>query len=139
MDDLAHGKIIKNYTTICTRSMIGLDVYKTKMELADWWGTDPVHMPPAGYGKIAESLAEKADRLTPPKAETSRPPSAAQPRRTDTELLLTARRIEGISRSDTTASRWGRDESGMSSFKGDKTRGHGDHHHRDGRDSKRKP
>ena len=66
-------------------------------------------------------------------------PSATQPRRTDTELLLTARRIEGISRSDTTASRWGRDESGMSSFKGDKTSGHGDHHHRDGPDSKRKP
>ena len=53
--------------------MIGLDVYKSKKELADWWGTDPVHMSPAGYSKIAESLAEKAVGLSPPKEDTSRP------------------------------------------------------------------
>ena len=46
--------------------MIGLDVYKSKKELA-------VHMTPAGYSKIAESLAEKVDSLTPTRKEASRP------------------------------------------------------------------
>ena len=119
--------------------MIGLDVYKSKKELADWWGTDPVHMSPAGSSKIAESLAEKAVGLSPPKEDTSRPQSATQPRRMDSALTTSARRIEGISRSDTTASRWGRDETRSNSFKGDKSRGHGDRHHCDGPDAQRKP
>ena len=97
--------------------MIGLDVYKSKKELADWWGTDPVHMTPAGYSKIAESLAEKVDSLTPTRKEASRPQRDEVTRRVDPRL--------GISRSDTTASRWGRDEIRRSGYKGDKSRGHG--------------
>ena len=57
----AHGKRIKNYYAIYTSSMIGLDVYQSKKELANWWGSDPVHMTPAGYAKIAESIVEQQE------------------------------------------------------------------------------
>ena len=59
VDNLAHGKRIKNYTTICNSSLIGLDVYESKKELPDWWGSAPVHMTPTGYAKIAESIVEQ--------------------------------------------------------------------------------
>ena len=59
VDNLAHGKRIKNYYAIYTSSMIGLDVYQSKKELANWWGSDPVHMTPAGCAKIVMNIAEQ--------------------------------------------------------------------------------
>ena len=45
VDNLAHGKRIKNYYAIYTSSMIGLDVYQSKKELANWWGSPSPHDP----------------------------------------------------------------------------------------------
>ena len=99
--------------------MIGLDVYKSKKELADWWGTDPCS--PHDARRLQQDSGEPSRESGQPHADQegsySRPQRDEVTRRVDPRL--------GISRSDTTASRWGRDEIRSSGYKGDKSRGHG--------------
>ena len=86
----AHGKRIKNYTTICNSSLIGLDVYESKKELPDWWGSGPVHMTPTGYAKIAESIVEQQG------VDSNKKEGAVKP-------------LETVKKSDTVAGRWNRE------------------------------
>ena len=101
IDDLSHGKRLQNYTTICPGTCIGLEdsaSLKDKAEMQELkarWGDDPVHLAPLGYTALAESLIETA------KSEAE-PPQAKETLQKDT-----AKRREGISKSDWTASRWG--------------------------------
>ena len=60
LDDLAHGKRITEYMVMCVSSAIGLEDNPSKKELARIWGSDPVHLTPEGYSKLAEKITEKA-------------------------------------------------------------------------------
>ena len=59
------------------------------------WGDDPVHLTPLGYTALAESLIATTNSETEPLKVREAPQKD------------TAKRREGISRSDWTASRWG--------------------------------
>ena len=121
----AHGKRIKNYTTICNSSLIGLDVNESKKELPDWWGSGPVHMTPTGYAKIAESIvmqqgvdSNKKEGAVKPLETVKKNPTAQPARKT--------RRLEGLSKSETVAGRWNREgdrQSGQKCARSDTRRG----------------
>ena len=101
IDDLSHGKRLLNYSTICPGTCIGLEdtaSLKDKAGMQDLkarWGDDPVHLTPLGYTALAERLIETANS----EAESTQ---VKEVLRKDT-----AKRREGISKSDWTASRWG--------------------------------
>ena len=103
----AHGKRIKNYTTICNSSLIGLDVNESKKELPDWWGSGPVHMTPTGYAKIAESIVMQQG------VDSNKKEGAVKP-------------LETVKKSDTVAGRWNREgdrQSGQKCARSDTRRG----------------
>ena len=65
LDDLAHGKRITEYEVFCVSSAIGLEDNPSKRELAKLWGSDPVHLTPEGYKKLAEKVLEKVASRKP--------------------------------------------------------------------------
>ena len=103
LDDLAHGKRITEYMVMCVSSAIGLEDNTSKKELARIWGSDPVHLIPEGYSKLAEKITEKAI------AHRNGPSKAAGPSKATTTREKTAERRQGLSRSDLTVSRWSRE------------------------------
>ena len=70
LGDLAHGKRIIDYEVVCVSALVGMEGNPSKKELAKLWGSDPVHLTPAGYQKVADKLVEKAEahRMKPPRA-----------------------------------------------------------------------
>ena len=100
LDDLAHGKRITEYMVMCVSSAIGLEDNPSKKELARIWGSDPVHLTPEGYSKLAEKITEKAV------GRQNGPFEAASPIKATTTRVKTTMRKHGLSRSDLTASRW---------------------------------
>ena len=109
LGDLAHGRRILDYEVVCVSSIVGMEGNPSKKELAKLWGSDPVHLTPAGYQKVAEKLVEKADshRMKPPRAAGTL--GSKHPQKT-------ARR-PGLSRSDLTAGRWDQEAHHRSSGK----------------------
>ena len=103
LDDLAHGKRITEYMVMCVSSAIGLEDNPSKKELAIIWGSDPVHLTPEGYSKLAEKITEKSN------ARQNRSSEAAGPIKATTARVKAAERKQGLSRSDLTASRWSRE------------------------------
>ena len=103
LDDLAHGKRITEYMVMCVSSAIGLEDNPSKKELARIWGSDPVHLTPEGYSKLAEKITEKAVGRQNVLSEATGPITA-----TATRVKATLRK-QGLSRSDLTASRWSRE------------------------------
>ena len=99
LDDLAHGKRISNYEVMCPSSAIGLENNPDRKQLAKLWGNDPVHLAAAGYIMLAEKIVDKAADLR----EKSTPTSTAKPH----PLRQAANRLDGVSRSDLAAPRWG--------------------------------
>ena len=65
LDDLAHGKRITEYEVFCVSSAIGLEDNPSKRELAKLWGSDPVHLTPEGYKKLAEKVLERVASRKP--------------------------------------------------------------------------
>ena len=96
LDDLAHGKRIANYEVMCPSSAIGLENNPDRKQLAKMWGKDPVHLAAAGYTMLAEKIAEKAAK-SPSSSKAKYHP-----------LRQAANRLDGVSRSDLAAPRWGR-------------------------------
>ena len=118
---MAHGKRISNHELICPSSAIGIGLNDNadRKQLATLWAVDPVHLAPAGYAKLAEKMVEAAAELRkqhPPtdrkKNEIQMPPPT--PYWATPYPRPAAKRLEGISRSDLAAPRWGdnRDKSG---------------------------
>ena len=109
LGDLAHGRRILDYEVVCVSSIVGMEGNPSKKELAKLWGSDPVHLTPAGYQKVAEKMVEMADshRTKPPRAAGTPGPKHPQ---------KTARR-PGLSRSDLTAGRWDQEAHHRSSGK----------------------
>ena len=103
LDDLAHGKRITEYMVMCVSSAIGLEDNPSKKELARIWGSDPVHLTPEGYSKLAEKITEKAI------ARQNGPSKADGHIKATTTRVKAAERKQGLSRSDLTASRWSRE------------------------------
>ena len=103
LDDLAHGKRISNYEVMCPSSAIGLENNPDRKQLAKLWGNDPVHLAAAGYNMLAEKIVDKAADL----GEKSTPASTAKPH----PLRQAANRLDGVSRSDLAAPRWGPEQS----------------------------
>ena len=103
LDDLAHGKRITEYMVMCISSAIGLEDNPSKKELARIWGSDPVHLTPEGYSKLAEKITEKAF------ARQNGPSEAAGPIKATTTRVKAAVRKQGLIRSELTASRWSRE------------------------------
>ena len=101
LGDLAHGKRIIDYEVVCVSSIVGMEGNPSKKELAKLWGSDPVHLTPAGYQKVADKLVEKAE------AHRMKPPRAAGT--SVTKRLQNTERRPGLSRSDLTAGRWGQE------------------------------
>ena len=72
-----------------------------KKELAQWWGSDPVHMTQAGYAKLARNLTDRIDKtIEQEEAELDNQPKR---RKVDGSHALPGR--VGISRSDSAARR----------------------------------
>ena len=100
LDDLARGRRLQNYEIICPASALGVDDNasisdkSTQEGLRSRWGTDPVHLTPAGYNTLAESLI--ANLAT---TEQGVPVKPAPP-------LDREKRKEGLSTSDWAANRW---------------------------------
>ena len=99
LDDLAHGKRIANYEVMCPGTAIGLENNPDKKQLAKMWGKDPVHLAAAGYTMLAEKITEKAADLR------AKSPSAFQAEHHP--LRQAANLLDGVSRSDLAAPRWG--------------------------------
>ena len=99
LDDLAHGKRIANYEVMCPSSAIGLENNPDRKQLAKMWGKDPVHLAAAGYTILAEKIAEKAAK-SPSSSKAKYHP-----------LRQAANRLDGVSRSDLAAPRWGMEKS----------------------------
>ena len=89
---------------LCPSSSTGLGDPTINADLRALWGQDPVHLNPAGYSKIAEALVKHNESIPGPASKT--------PAKNKEET--TAKKV-GISLSDTTASRWDRDERGHNS------------------------
>ena len=100
LDDLARGRRLLNYESVCPSSAIGIDDNatirgKATLEgLKNRWGADPVHLTPAGYNALADYLVTVCIKQADEKKES---PGPAR----DTE-----KRRDGLSRSDWAASRW---------------------------------
>ena len=100
--DLAFSKRILNFTVINTGTLVDLDSPTSKKkELAQWWGSDPVHMTQAGYAKLARNLTDRIDKtIEQEEAELDNQPKH---RKVDGSHALPGR--VGISRSDSAARR----------------------------------
>ena len=100
LDDLARGRRLLNYESVCPSSAIGIDDNATIRDkatlegLKNRWGADPVHLTPAGYNALADYLVTVCIKQADEKKES---PGPAR----DTE-----KRRDGLSRSDWAASRW---------------------------------
>ena len=69
--------------------------YKRECQkLRDRWGADPIHLTPAGYSALAESLLDSYSTEKEEKKDSADP------------VKDTANRRDGLSRSDWTANRW---------------------------------
>ena len=88
---------------MCPSSAIGLENNPDKKQLAKLWGKDPVHLAAAGYNVLAEKVVDKAADLR----AKSTPASTAKHH----PLRHAANRLDGISRSDLAAHRWGPEKS----------------------------
>ena len=103
IDDFSRGKRIRNYEVICPATTITTGDDVSKKDLAAFWGSDPVHLTKQGYEKLGEQLSEKVaaykqkKRLREGGQETS---THQRPR------LKSDGRLQGVSKSDTFASRW---------------------------------
>ena len=103
IDDFSHEKCIKNYEVVCPATAMWQDNKEIKKDLARYWGTDPVHLTPAGYEKLAEKLVEKAttnQTVKRPRTDSSRDLRKQRPRGDGTTKKA------GISMSDTVTARW---------------------------------
>ena len=61
--DLAYSKRIQQFSVISPATLVDLDnPTDKKKELVKWWGTDPVHLLPAGYSKMAEKLTTRIEK-----------------------------------------------------------------------------
>ena len=131
IEDLAHGRRIKNMEVVCPSSIIGLrDDSNSTKHLGALWGADPVQLTPSGYGKIAESLAKEIseDRTSPSTNNSDKQPQPLETPKADWR--------EGISRSDTVIKRWGREQENpmKSRTPGHKGRPRGGHPYQNQRD-----
>ena len=88
---------------MCPSSAIGLENNPDKKQLAKLWGKDPVHLAAAGYNVLAEKVVDKAADL---RAKSTPASTAIQH-----PLRHAANRLDGISRSDLAAHRWGPEKS----------------------------
>ena len=104
MLNIRGSKRILHFTVICTANLVDLDSPKSKKkELAKWWGTDPIHMLPAGYSKLAEELTDRIEKEQQEEQERKPQHRAGQV----AEAGLSHQRREGIGRSDVSAKRHG--------------------------------
>ena len=112
LGDLAHGKHIVDYDIVCVSTVVGMEGNPSKKELAKLWGSDPVHLTPAGYQKMVDKLVEMAEalRVKPPKA-----PDTAKSIKSNRQ---SRERRPGLSRSDLTAGRWGPNDHQLNSAGG---------------------
>ena len=91
---------LQQYEIVCPGSAIGMGDSATLKDkavlekLKSRWGSDPVHLTPAGFSVLAEALIDNCNIGTEEKKAT------LAPRRDNTT------RRDGLSRSDWTASRW---------------------------------
>ena len=104
LKELAYSKRILHFTVICTAILVDLDSPKSnKKELAKWWGTDPIHMLPAGYSKVAEKLTDRIEKEQQEEQERKPQHRAGHV----AEAGLSHQQREGIGRSDVSAKRHG--------------------------------
>ena len=103
--DLAYSKRIQLSSVICPATMVDLDnPTDKKKELAKWWGTDPVHLLPAGYSKMAEKLTSRIEKERGQEEQEKKNMAKSA---TSTITGHSAQRRDGISRSDMSARRHG--------------------------------
>ena len=120
LDDLARGRRLQNYEIVCPASALGVEDNatindkSTQVGLRIRWGTDPVHLTPAGYSALAESLIANLATVEQGVSDIPAPPR-------DNE-----KGKEGLSTSDWAANRWeskpapGGRRSGKDAFRGRK-------------------
>ena len=100
LDDLARGRRLQNYEIVCPATALGVDDNasindkSTQEGLRSRWGTDPVHLTPAGYTALAESLIANLATEEHEVKDTPAPPRDREKRK------------EGLSTSDWAANRW---------------------------------
>ena len=99
LGDLAHGKRIVDGEIVCVSTSVGLEGNPSKRDLAKLWGSDPVHLTPAGYQKMADKIVEMAEaHRTKLQLLAPGPAKSSQAKKEE--------RRPGLSSSDLTAGRW---------------------------------
>ena len=99
LGDLAHGKRIVDFEIVCVSTSVGLEGNPSKRDLAKLWGSDPVHLTPAGYQKMADKIVELAEaHRVKQQLHAPGPAKSSQAKKEE--------RRPGLSTSDLTAGRW---------------------------------
>ena len=101
LGDLAHGKRIVDFEIVCVSTTVGLEGNPSKKDLAKLWGSDPVHLTPAGYQKMADKIVEMAEAH-----RVKQQQHAPGPTKSSQTKKETSERRPGLSSSDLTAGRW---------------------------------
>ena len=116
--DLAYSKRIQLFSVICPATMVDLNnPSDKKKELAKWWGTDPVHLLPAGYSKMAEKLATRIEKERDQEEQEKRYTTKSASSSTS------GQRRDGINRSDMSARRHDRQQAAGGAERGSKFSG----------------
>ena len=94
---LVHFKCFLDFIKSVLYRIVSNTSLKDKQEcqkLRDRWEADPIHLTPAGYSALAESLLDSYSTEKEEKKDSADP------------VKDTANRRDGLSRSDWTANRW---------------------------------
>ena len=107
IEDFSGGKCIQNFTVVCPSTTLSEVDSETvsKKDLPVYWGSDPVHLTPLGYAKLGEQLSEMvaSDNRKKRGREEGQAGLLQQHQKPRTD---SSSRLAGLSRSDTFASRW---------------------------------
>ena len=90
-----------DFDIVCVSTTVGLEGNPSKRDLAKLWGSDPVHLTPAGYQKMADKLVEMAEAHRAKQQQLAPGPAKSSQSKKDT-----SERRPGLSSSDLTARRW---------------------------------